>query len=78
MSRTFRRKNQKHEYAWVLKNWDTFLRGRLPFTIVRNHLPDAKQLQFFIQMHRSLWQVQHLVGIGGDLSIGAVQETTGS
>ena len=22
MSRTFRRKNQQHEYAWVLKDWD--------------------------------------------------------
>ena len=77
MSRTFRRKNQKHEYIWVLKDWDTFLRGCVPFTIARNHLLDVKQSQFFTQMHRSPWQVRHLVGIGGHLSIGAAQETTG-
>jgi len=28
MSRTFRRKNQKHEYIWVLKDWDTFFKDR--------------------------------------------------
>ena len=28
MSRTFRRKNQQHEYSWVLKDWDTFFNGR--------------------------------------------------
>lgn len=27
MSRTFRRKNQQHEYVWVLKDWDTFFKG---------------------------------------------------
>jgi hypothetical protein len=27
MSRTFRRKNQQHEYVWVLKNWDVFFNG---------------------------------------------------
>ena len=27
MSRTFRRKNQKHEYIWVLRNWDAFFKG---------------------------------------------------
>ena len=27
MSRTFRRKNQQHEYIWVLKDWDTFFKG---------------------------------------------------
>lgn len=27
MSRTVRRKNQRHEYAWVLKDWDLFLKG---------------------------------------------------
>ena len=25
MSRTVRRKNQKHEYVWVLKDWDLFM-----------------------------------------------------
>ena len=24
MSRTFRRKNQEHEYQWVLRDWDLF------------------------------------------------------
>lgn len=24
MSRTFRRKNQQHEYRWVLRDWDLF------------------------------------------------------
>ena len=27
MSRTFRRKNQQHEYLWVLKDWELCLRG---------------------------------------------------
>ena len=27
MSRTFRRKNQQHEYSWVLKDWDIFFKG---------------------------------------------------
>ena len=27
MSRTVRRKNQRHEYVWVLKDWDLFLKG---------------------------------------------------
>ena len=27
MSRTFRRKNQAHEYLWVLKDWDRFTYG---------------------------------------------------
>ena len=34
MSRTYRRKNQQHEYVWVLKDWNAFLNGG--FTI-RNH-----------------------------------------
>ena len=77
MSRTLRRKNQQYEYIWVLKIGTPFLRGCEPYTIARNHLPDVKQSQFFIRMHMSPWQVQHLVGIGGHLSIGAAQETTG-
>lgn len=24
MSRTYRRKNEKHEYRWVLRNWDVW------------------------------------------------------
>jgi hypothetical protein len=27
MSRTFRRKNQQHEYQWVLINWTLYQRG---------------------------------------------------
>lgn len=27
MSRTYRRKNQQHEYVWALKDWDLFLSG---------------------------------------------------
>jgi len=27
MSRTVRRKNQKHEYSWVLKDWHLFIHG---------------------------------------------------
>lgn len=28
MSRTFRRKNQKHEYSWVLKDWSGLSKGK--------------------------------------------------
>ena len=77
MSRTFRRKNQQHEYSWVLKDWDNFLRGCVPFTIAQNPLLDVKQLRSFIQMRRSLLRVQRHVGIGGRLSTDAAPKTIG-
>ena len=47
MSRTFRRKNQKHEYIWVLKDWDLFLNGGPNILYDRKSCAGRKALAIF-------------------------------
>jgi len=47
MSRTFRRKNQFHEYAWVLKDWNIFLKGGPSILHDRNSPAGRKAIAIF-------------------------------
>jgi len=47
MSRTFRRKNQQHEYRWVLKDWDLFFCGGLCILHDRNSSAGRKAIAIF-------------------------------
>ena len=52
MSRTFRRKNQQHEYVWVLKNWDIFFNGGPTIFHSPNSAAGRKAIASFIRMHK--------------------------
>ena len=77
MSRTFRRKNQKHEYIWVLKDWDTFFKGMRAVHYSPNSPAGRKAIAVFHSDAQVTMASSAPVGIGGYLSIGAAQETTG-
>ena len=47
MSRTFRRKNQQHEYIWVLKDWNTCFRDRPAVRHSRNSRAGRKSIAIF-------------------------------
>ena len=47
MSRTFRRKNQQHEYSWVLRDWDLFLNGGPSIQHDRHSLAGRKSVAKF-------------------------------
>lgn len=47
MSRTFRRKNQEHEYIWVLKDWDLIIKGSPSIQLDRNSLAGRKAIAIF-------------------------------
>lgn len=47
MSRTFRRKNQQHEYVWVLKDWNIFFNGGLTIRHSANSVAGRKAIAIF-------------------------------
>jgi hypothetical protein len=47
MSRTFRRKNQQHEYVWVLRDWGLFLKGGPSIQYDRHSLAGKKAVARF-------------------------------
>jgi hypothetical protein len=47
MSRTFRRKNQQHEYVWVLRDWDLFLKGGPSIRHDRRSIVGRKAIAIF-------------------------------
>ena len=47
MSRTFRRKNQQHEYRWVLKDWDAFCKGIQTVRYSKKSLAGRKAIAVF-------------------------------
>jgi hypothetical protein len=47
MSRTIRRKNQQHEYLWVLKDWELFFSGGLSVRYDQHSLAGRKAIAIF-------------------------------
>lgn len=47
MSRTYRRKNQQHEYAWVLKDWKTFFSSGSTICHSPKSVADRKAIAIF-------------------------------
>jgi hypothetical protein len=47
MSRTIRRKNQQHEYGWVLKDWELFLKEGLSIRLSQNSKAGRKAIAIF-------------------------------
>jgi len=54
MSRTFRRKNQQHEYVWVLKDWKASFRERAAVRHSPHSRAGRKAIAIFILMQKSL------------------------